>query len=216
MLSVRIAVAGLTVTVTGPVVVATGLLESVAFTVITVVGGTAVVGVPVMTHAAPSVSPAGKVPAVMVQLYGAAPPETPMVPVYGTLTVAAGGLLRVSVGAAGRIVSPTGPVVDSTGLLESVAFTLRMTESATVGVPLTTQLADSVSPAGSVPAVSEQPYGAVPPLTPMVALYGVPTVPFGRLPVVIVSGVGDTVTVTGEVPVFATGVLLSVAFTVIG
>lgn len=72
------------------------------------------------------------------------------------MTVAGGGLLRVKVGIAGRIVSPTGPVVVSTGLLESVALTLRMTESATVGVPLTTQPVPRLSPAGRVPAVIVQ------------------------------------------------------------
>lgn len=68
LLRVRVAVAGNTVTVTGPVVVATGLLESVALTVTTVVGGVAVVGVPLITQPAPRVSPAGRVPAVMAQL----------------------------------------------------------------------------------------------------------------------------------------------------
>jgi hypothetical protein len=44
----------------------------------------------------------------------------------------------------------------STGLLVSVALTLSVIVSATVGVPLTTQPAPSDNPAGSVPATMEQ------------------------------------------------------------
>jgi hypothetical protein len=84
-------------------------------------------------------------------------------------TVALGGEVSVKVTLAGRTVRLTGPVVVSVGLPESVAFTVRLTVPATVGVPLTTQPV-SVSPAGRVPAVSVHAYGAVPPDTPMVAV----------------------------------------------
>jgi hypothetical protein len=63
-LRVKITVAGNTVTVTGPVPVTTGLLESVALTVTVV--APAVVGVPVIVQPV-SESPAGKVPDVIVQ-----------------------------------------------------------------------------------------------------------------------------------------------------
>jgi hypothetical protein len=45
----------------------------------------------------------------------------------------------------------SGPVTVSTEGLESVAFTCTVEVPAVVGVPLTTQPADKVSPAGSVP-----------------------------------------------------------------
>jgi hypothetical protein len=45
----------------------------------------------------------------------------------------------------------SGPVTVSTGILESVAFTCTVEVPAAVGVPLTTQVADKASPAGSVP-----------------------------------------------------------------
>jgi hypothetical protein len=64
----------------------------------------------------------------------------------------------------------SGPVVVSAGLLESVALTVMVEVPAVVGVPLTTQAADKVSPGGKLPAVCWQVYGAVPPTTPMVAL----------------------------------------------
>jgi hypothetical protein len=64
--TVRESAAGATVTVTGPVVVFTGLLVSVALTV--TVEEPAVVGFPLITHPAPRVNPAGSEPAVMEQL----------------------------------------------------------------------------------------------------------------------------------------------------
>jgi hypothetical protein len=45
----------------------------------------------------------------------------------------------------------SGPVTVSTGELVSVDFTCAVEVPAVVGVPLTTQAADKLSPAGSVP-----------------------------------------------------------------
>jgi len=60
-----------------------------------------------------------------------------------------------------------------------------------VGVPLRMPAVDKVSPAGSVPDVTDQLYGGVPPLAANVWLYSVPTVPEGRgLAVSITSGGG--------------------------
>ncbi len=55
------------------------------------------------------------------------------------------------------MVRVTGAVVVCTGLLESVAFTVRATVPAVVGVPLTMQPAlVSARPTGSVPLVMMQ------------------------------------------------------------
>ena len=70
--------------------------------------------------------------------------------------MAFGGELRVKVAVAGNTVTVTGPVVVAAGVLESVAFTVTVAVPAVVGVPLSTQLADKVSPAGNVPAVRVQ------------------------------------------------------------
>jgi hypothetical protein len=70
--------------------------------------------------------------------------------------VAFGGELRVRTAVAGNTVTVTGPVVVADGVLESVAFTVTVAAPAVVGVPVITQLADKVSPAGSVPAVRLQ------------------------------------------------------------
>ena len=52
--------------------------------------------------------------------------------------------------------------------------------STVVGVPLKMPAVDKVSPAGSVPDVTDQLYGDIPPLAANVWLYAVPTVPEGR------------------------------------
>ena len=70
--------------------------------------------------------------------------------------MAFGGELSVKVAVAGDTVTVTGPVVVAAGVLESVALTVTVADPAVVGVPLTTQLADKVSPAGRVPAVRVQ------------------------------------------------------------
>jgi hypothetical protein len=134
------------------------------------------------------------------------------VPLYTVPTVAFGGEDRVSVVVAGATVRVTGPVVIATGLLVSVAFTVRFEVPATDGVPLTTQFVID-NPAGSVPLVMVHEYGEVPPFTPMVPLYGVPTVAFGGEVRVRVIVAGSTVRLTGPVVVSTVG-LESVALTV--
>jgi hypothetical protein len=145
--------AGRTVRPTGPVTISTGLLESVALTESRTVPAT--VGVPLTTQPVMD-NPAGRVPERMVQLYGAVPPATPMVPLYGVPTVAFGRFDSVRVRAAGETASVTGPVMLFTGLLLSVAVTVNIAVPAVVGVPVITHPAPRVKPAGKVPAVRVQ------------------------------------------------------------
>jgi hypothetical protein len=77
-LMTRVMVAGSMVIVTGLVFELAGELESVAFTV--TVTTPEAVGVPVIEQFAFSVSPLGIVPPARVQVYGAVPPLTPMLP----------------------------------------------------------------------------------------------------------------------------------------
>ncbi len=56
----------------------------------------------------------------------------------------------------GLMVMVTGPEPDPGGLLESVTPTVTVAVPGVVGVPLTTQPAPSVSPAGRLPAVMAQ------------------------------------------------------------
>ena len=145
---------GLMVRLTGPVMVSTGLEVSVTFTVRLTVPAT--VGVPLTRQLAPRVRPVGRAPEVMVHEYGEVPPVTPMVELYGVPTVPAGSAPVLILSPAGLMISETGPVVVSTGLLLSVAFTVRLTIPAAVGVPDTTHPAPRDKPAGRVPEVTVQ------------------------------------------------------------
>ena len=145
------------VSVTGPFAVCCGFELSVTLTVRFAVP--AAVGVPLTVQPfAPSVNPAGSVPPVIVQLYGAVPPLAPIVPVYGVPTVPSGRFVVVSINPPeGLIVRLTGPLALCCGFEESVALTVKFAIPAAVGVPLTVQpFAPSVNPAGSVPPVIAQ------------------------------------------------------------
>lgn len=74
-----------------------------------------------------------------------------------------------STSGAGAIVSVTVPEPVWAGFELSVALTVTVAVPAAVGVPLTTQLAESESPAGKEPDTMAQEYGEIPPVTPMVA-----------------------------------------------
>jgi hypothetical protein len=69
--------------------------------------------------------------------------------------------------------------------VESVAVIVKVDEPAVLGVPENTPADDRVKPAGSDPVVTENEYGAVPPVAVKVALYGRPTSACGKLVVVI-------------------------------
>lgn len=97
------------------------------------------------------------------------------------MTVPFGSVPNARVDAARLTVMLTGAVVVCAGLLESVVVTVMVVVPAVVGVPVTVQFAFKVRPAGSA-LVDEHVYGPVPPLTPIGAVYGVLTVPFGRVP----------------------------------
>ena len=113
-----------------------------------------------------SVRPAGNTPAMIVQEYGAVPPVTPIVPVYGTPIVAPGNVADTCSVLFGVIVMLNGPLTLCFGLELSVTPIVRVELSAVVGVPLTVQPV-TVKPAGNTPPTTLQVYGVVPPLTPI-------------------------------------------------
>jgi len=90
---------------------------------------------------------------------------------------------------------------------------IRFDIPATVGVPLTVHPV-SANPIGSTPVVTAQLYGPVPPLTPIVPVYGVPTVPFGRLTEVRVSYPGVTIVRLNVPLTLSCGLELSVTWIV--
>ena len=118
-----------------------------------------VVGVPEMTPlVTPSVSPAGKVPAETVQVYGVVPPDAASVREYGTPTCPS-GIQPVDTFKVGKmIVSVRVAVFVCAGLLESVTLSLMDAPvTAVVGVPVIAPVAAfSDNPAGNVPLVSDQ------------------------------------------------------------
>ena len=89
------------------------------------------------------------------------------------------GRVLVIVKAAGAMTIVSAWLAFCAGLPESVTFTVMGDEPAVVGVPLTVQPARA-KPGGKVPVI-EQLYGDVPPVAPISALYGTPTVPFGSV-----------------------------------
>ena len=160
---------GSIVRLTGPLTLCCGFDASVAWMVMSEVP--AVVGVP-LTVQPVSVRPAGKVPFVTVQAYGAVPPVMPIVPVYATPTMPFGRLANVSVKFPGEvIVRLNGPVMLCCGVELSVTCSVMFEIPAAAGVPLIVQ-PFCVSPAGNVPAVVVQVNGAVPPVVSIVAKYG--------------------------------------------
>lgn len=84
-----------------------------------------------------------------------------------------------------------------TGFPESVTVNVSAVALAVaVGVPAIAPVeAFSARPVGSVPDVSVQIYGVAPPVATSVALYAVPTWPFGSEVVVIANVTGGVVTV---------------------
>ncbi|MEO6138487.1 MAG: hypothetical protein ABIP11_07485 [Luteimonas sp.] len=64
--------------------------------------------------------------------------------------------------------------------VESVAVMVKLLVETVVGVPLRVPFTASASPAGKVPALTTNVFGAGP-LAAMVWLYGTPTVPLGKV-----------------------------------
>lgn len=134
------------------------------------------------------------------------------------------GNVLVMVSAAGAMVIVSFWLAFWTGLPESVTFTVIVEAPAVVGVPLTVH-PESERPAGRAPVI-EHAYGMTPPVAPICALYGTPTVPSGSvlvnervagamvmvsLALVFCAGLPPSVTVTRTVTLPATvGVPLTV------
>ena len=118
-----------------------------------------------------NVMPAGSVPAVSAQVYGAVPPVAASVALYGAPTWPFGSEVVVTA-SAGTTVRVSCAWLVCAGLLESLTWKVSgVPATAASGVPPSAPLAVSrVMPEGSVPAASDQEYGAVPPVAASVAL----------------------------------------------
>jgi len=152
----------------------------------------AVVGVPVIAPALESASPGGRVPDVIVQVYGETPPLAVSVCEYVPLVnpdtrgedvviVSGGGLIvRLKVWVA-------------TLEAESVTRTVKLYVPAPVGVPVIAPALESASPAGRAPDEIAHVYGGVPPLAASVCEYAVPVDPDGRGELVVIISSATTV-----------------------
>jgi hypothetical protein len=119
----------------------------------------AIVGVPEMVLPV-KVSSAGRLPAVIDQVYGLVPPVASRFAEYGTVVVPAASDAVVTV--TGVVIVIERSLVDVRPAV-SVARTVKLAVPAAVGVPEMV-LPDKVSPAGRLPAVIDQVYVPVPPV----------------------------------------------------
>jgi hypothetical protein len=121
-----------------------------------------VVGVPLITPALDSVRPCGKIPEESDQVYGAVPFAGASVCEYAVPSVASGRDVVV-IKSPAAMLSTNGLETVCGGVPLSATCTVTFDVPALVGVPLITPALDRVTPAGSVPDVTVQLYGVVPP-----------------------------------------------------
>jgi hypothetical protein len=150
----------------------------------------AVVGVPLICPVELlSVSPAGNDPALIDQLYGVVPPLACSVVEYAVPAVPPGNDVVVTFGGCAAAATATLKAFVPVLFAASVTCTVNDTVPAVVGVPEITPVdAARPNPAGSVPVVTLQLYGVVPPLACSVVEYAVPAVPPANDDVVTVGG----------------------------
>ena len=112
--------------------------------------------------------PAGGVPLLTDQVYGEVPPVTVSVSVYAALTSPDGGAAKLSTGPPTTVIEVA---LVALWPLASVTLTVKLEVPSAVGVPASTPVdAFRVIPAGGVPLLTDQVYGAVPPVAVSVSL----------------------------------------------
>ena len=119
------------------------------------------------------------------------PPVAASVSEYDWPTVPPGRLVVVIVGGgtgSGSMVTVSSWVSDCEGVLASSTLAVKVNLPALVGCPVSSPVGRRSRPGGGVPAETDHVYGGVPSTAASVCPYVVPTVPSGRLVVVIVGG----------------------------
>ncbi len=164
---------------------AVGVVESVAFTVKPKVPGA--VGVPEIAPVeAFKFRPGGREEEVIDHVYGVVPPVAARLSLYARPCWPLANKVVVTltgVAAAATVMLSGCVAVSAAGVLASVTIAVKLNDPAVVGVPEIVPLATAnVKPAGSVPALTLQLYGAVPPLAVNVAEYAFSAVPPGKEP----------------------------------
>ncbi len=162
---VTVSGAGFTTIWNGPVAVAAGRPDTGAESLTCAVNANVptAVGVPEMVPEGLRVKPGGSEPSIIDQVYGGMPPVAfKVVAGYGTLSVAGGKFVGVTVSGAALIVIWNGP--DACCWRASVAVAVNRKFPICVGVPVIVPAGLSVRPGGSAPDVIAQVYGVVPPV----------------------------------------------------
>lgn len=149
----------------------------------------AVVGVPLITPAADTVSQVGA--PVTDHVYGGAPPLAAKLWEYAAPTVPFGSGDDVVIESGGMIVREN-PFVTGFETVSATWIT-KLLIPAPNGVPLMTPAADNVRPAGNVPELTDHVYGGIPPLAARFSEYGMPIAPLGRGEDVSIESAGDIV-----------------------
>ena len=145
-------------------------------------------GVPLIVPLAPSVSPAGRDPAMSDHVYGGDPPLAVSVCEYAVPRIPVDSDVVVMLSAGGLIVSDSAAVAETDAL--SVTFTVKLLDPTLSGVPVIVPPADRVNPEGSAPLDTDHEYPGDPPLTLRTCEYIVPTTPAGSEDVVTLSAGG--------------------------
>jgi hypothetical protein len=145
-----------------------------------------VVGVPEITPVlVESERPPGKLPELRFHVYGEVPPVAVSVAEYGTFTVPPDKLV-VEIFSAGLMMMLNAAVAVCGELSVSVTRTVKLYVPTLVGAPEITPVpAVNDKPGGKLPELMLQVYGVTPPVAARVVEYVVPSVPLGKLVVVI-------------------------------
>lgn len=131
--------------------------DALSFTATVNVAVPLAVGVPEIKPALVSVSPAGKLPEAIDQLYPGVPPLALNVTLYELPLFAAPKLVDVIVSAGGVVLTVIDSCADAVcaGDALSAAVTVKLDVPVFVGVPEIAPLLDSDSPAGSLPLLTD-------------------------------------------------------------
>ena len=178
--------------------------DPASVTVIVNVAVPLALGVPEITPAPDSVSPAGKLPEASVNVYPGVPPVALSDALYGLPAWAEPNVVDAKPNAGGACVTASTTIESVTVWLcagdeESETVTLNVAVPLADGVPEITPPAESVNPAGRLPEVIDQLYPGVPPLAESDALYAVPLCAPGSplVPIASADGCDALVTVSG-------------------
>src|SRR5512141_1156412 len=145
-------------------------------------------------------TPAGRLPAVTLHVYGGVPPVTERVSEYGSVRAPAGRADVVMTGEPGGLIRMESCLLPVWVLL-SVTVNVGVEVPVAVGVPESAPVVPfRFTPAGRLPAVTLHVYGGSPPVAERVAEYGWVRTPDGRDVVETDGDGGGWITMESDLP----------------